>query len=118
MEMKPERIEDILSEHFMGCEPEGAKERILSRASAELRPPKRRGFSIAKWALAGTVAATILLAQVSDHARQVRLAQGQCQSPASITRAGAVLAEQHRMTEEMIALAGPWDYRQKERKGP
>lgn len=74
--MDAERIEKILKEHFPQDEPQGARERILSRAARELRPARSRVWVKIWWAFAVLAVGTIALANVSDHARQVRMAGG------------------------------------------
>jgi hypothetical protein len=76
MKVDTERIEKILKDHFPLDEPEGARDRILSRAARELRPARSRLWVKLQWAFAVLAVGTILLANISDHTRQVRVAGG------------------------------------------
>jgi len=113
--MKPERIEEILDKRFPSEEPLGMKERVLARA-AERRPVRRPAWPVLKLAFAGAVGALILLANVSDNARQARLADGHYGRKAVTAPAGGGLAERMKMTRELLACAGPYDDGRRERK--
>jgi hypothetical protein len=117
MTMDPERIEKILKEHFPQGEPEGARGRILARAAREVRPARARVTIFIKWAFAATAIAIILLANVSDHARQTRFAWamggGLKQSPTFSSPAIASMDWRWRTRDALI----PEELGQVERKG-
>ncbi|MDO8683128.1 MAG: hypothetical protein Q7N50_06570 [Armatimonadota bacterium] len=74
--MDIERIEEILRANFPASDSDGPRRRILDGAFHELRPPKPRVRMIVKWVFAVAVVAIILIGNISDQARQVRLARG------------------------------------------
>jgi len=106
--MKPERIEEIIQANYAADEPEGTRERILRRAYQELPPAGSRVRIVAKWAPAA-VAAIVLFAGISDHARQARLcrmAGTDRHQPRLTANIAQAIAEREKLTREMLAYAG------------
>jgi hypothetical protein len=111
--MDSERIEQILQRHYPADMPDGMKERVLSKATTQLGPARRRPGFVLKLVFAAALILLVALANVSDHARQVRLAGGHWQMEAGTF---AVIAEQRRITQLLLASTDTWDVTPKARK--
>lgn len=106
--LEPERIEETLEKRFPKGEPEGMRERVLSRARQELRPAKRRVLRGLKLGLACAAVIMILCANISDSARRTRLAAGHPTRPELDARAVVALLERQRMAQESFASGHSW----------
>jgi len=107
--MDAERIEKILREHFPQDEPEGARERILTRASRELRPTRSRVAIFIRWAFV-VVVAIIILANLSDGARQNRFARvsgGGLELPPAFSDSMVARASRSWLTQYNFSLDQP-----------
>jgi hypothetical protein len=102
--MDNERIEEILGQHYPTDMPEGMKERVLLRATSELR--SRRGRSLGlRLAFAGVIL-LVAFASVSDHARQVRMAAGH---PTTDGQTFAMIAEHRALAGRIGGFSGGAD---------
>lgn len=98
--MDNDKIEQVLRENYPAPDAASARGRILEHAARELRPVRSGLCSGIRWAVTAAVAATILLANISDHARQIRLTGGRDGTPAL---SAAAIAERQRLACDLFA---------------
>ena len=81
--MDDRRIEEMLRESWKPEPPDGMRERVLRRARGELAHSRQPVLGMSRWkfALASLGLLVILLANISDHARQIRLSATMHGSP-------------------------------------
>ena len=109
--MDDRRIEEMLRTSWKPESPDGMRERVLRRARGELANSRRPVLGMSRWkfALASLGLLVILLANISDHARQIRLSATMHGSPltkmtASHTGKSGLLTWR-RQIERSLALA-------------
>jgi hypothetical protein len=105
--MDSDRIEEILNKGFPAEEPEGMRDRILSKSSRELRPSRANWWPKAKLAFAGAVLLLLISANISDRARESKIAGFPAtQHPMTTEPISRVMADSQALTREMIARMG------------
>ena len=75
MKINDEQVEKLLKESWSAPPPEGMRERILRRASADALSARPRRIPVLKAAFAALAIGIIVFGNVSDAARQARIAR-------------------------------------------
>lgn len=107
MSMDQDRIEEILRESFPKDEPQGMRERVLSKAAGELHPARVSWWPKVRLAFACAAVLLVLFANLSDKARQSRIAGVPDAQPRLSTEYTVkALAERQKLAREMMAWTG------------
>jgi len=111
--MDEKRIEDMLRKSWSPQPPDGMRERILRQSRVELHKSSKTtiwGASRWKFALVSLAVAIVVICNISDHQRSVRIAKmtGSSYSDGMPLPAGKTYFEMKREMKELLASV-PYD---------
>ena len=108
MKMNDEQVEKVLKESWSASPPEGMRERVLRRASAEALPARPGRIRVLKVACAALAIGIIVFGNISDSARQARMVRANGGQLPRIAGSASLLALRYRLQAEGFGELRRW----------